>query len=265
MITQIKKLIDKIFHKKKPFIRFYSLEPGVLEVFPIVPSSQLRRKFTSSPVIPGEPSSKFCPGIRKLVSTGWIVTAPADFLIKPSDDGVKFEWVEPWRFGSSAMTLRGTTYIADHGPNQVVPLLDDPSDTLKSVVKVQTPWRVEASDDIVLLQLPTTYNNESRFYSATGIFDPRYGYTVNVQLFWKKLDEETVIKAGTPLCQFIPMSRKHLASNFYDVIIDDATSDDINIEKAFVYASNCVIHSTDNLSARLDRVTKVLSKFSKRG
>jgi hypothetical protein len=265
MITQIKKLIDKIFHKKKPFIRFYSLEPGVLEVFPIVPSSQIKRKFISSPVVPGESSSKFCPGIRKIVSTGWIVTAPADFLIKPSDDGVKFEWVEPWRFGSSAMTLRGTTYIADHGPNQVVPLLDDPEDTLKSVVKVQTPWRVETSDDIVLLQMPVTYNNESRFYSATGVFDPRYGYNVNIQLFWKKLNEETVIKAGTPLCQFIPMSRKHLASNFYDVIIEDANPNDIITEKAFVYASNCVIHSTDTLSARLDRATKVLSKFSKRG
>lgn len=264
MITQIKNLIYKLFNKTTPYVRFYSLESGVLELFPIIPSSKVKRSFTSSPVVEKEPSSKFCPGIKKIVSAGWIVTAPADFLIKPSDDGLRFDWIEPWQFGSEAMTLRGTSYIADHGPNQVVSLLDDFDNTLKSVVKVQTPWRVEASDDIVLLQLPVTYNNESRFYSATGIFDPKYGYQVNVQLFWKKLDGETIVKAGTPLCQFIPMSRKHLSTNLYNVTIDDASANDIKKEKAFVYAANCVMLSTDTLSARIDRTKKILSKFSKK-
>jgi len=259
MILQIKKILS-FFKKEKPYVRFYSIEPGVKELFPIVQSSQIKRNFVSQPTYEGEPSSKSCPGIRKIISTGWIVTAPADFIIKPTADGVRFDWVEPWRFGSEAPTLRGTSYISDHSPSQVIPLLDDPENTLKSAVKVQTPWRVESSDDVLLLQLPVTYNNEDRFYSATGFLDTRYGYNVNVQLFWRKLNEETLVRAGTPLCQLIPVSRKHLTMNTYDVIIEDATPEDIKKEKAFVYAANCVIHKHDSLSKRLDRTLKILSK-----
>ena len=261
---QIKSLFNKFFKKKKPYVRFYSIEPGVLELFPIVSSSKIKRSFTTAPEIQGIHPVKSCPGIRKVVSTGWVVTAPADFIIKPSDDGLKFDWVEPWQFGSAAETLRGTSYISGHGPYQTIPLLDDPLETLKSIVKVQTPWRVESSDDVLLLQLPVTYNNEDRFYSATGFLDTRYGYNVNVQLFWKKINEETLVRAGTPLCQLIPISRKHLSMNNYDIIIDDATETDIQKEKAIVYASNCVIHEKDNLSSRIDRAMKILKKYSKK-
>lgn len=261
MITQFKNFCNKILRKKKPYVRFYSIEPGVLEVFPIIPSSHHKRKFTTIPPVENQPSVKSCPGIRKVVSAGWIVPAPADFIIKPSEDGFMFEWLEPWRFGSAAPTLRGPSYIAEHGPHQTIPLLDDEETMLKSVVKVQTPWRVETSDDILLLQLPVTYNNESRFYAATGFLDTRYGYNVNIQLFWKKTDGETLVRAGTPLCQFIPVSRKHLAMNNYDVAIEDANELDLKKEQAFVYAANCAILAHDNLSSRLTRSLKILTKY----
>jgi hypothetical protein len=263
MTTLCKKLFG-FWKKQKPFIRFYSVEPGVVELFPIVQSSTIKRKFTSIPTVEGELSVKTCPGIRKIISTGWIVTAPADFIIKPSEDGLRFDWLEPWRFGTSAPTLKGPSYIADHGPDQVLPLIGDDPRTLKSVVKVQTPWRVETSDDILLLQLPVTYNNEYRFSSATGFLDTRYGYNINVQLFWHAVDKEVLVKAGTPLCQFIPISRKHLSTNAYDVIVEDATDLDIKKEKAFVYASNCVILKHDKLSSRLDRAMKILTNYSKK-
>jgi hypothetical protein len=263
MTTLCKKLFG-FWKKKKSFIRFYSIEPGVAELFPIIQSAKLKRKFTNMPVVEGELSVKTCPGIRKVVSTGWVVTAPADFVIKPSSDGLRFEWLEPWLFGTSAPTLKGPSYIADHGPDQVLPLIGDDPATLKSVVKVQTPWRVETSDDVLLLQLPVTYNNEHRFSSATGFLDTRYGYNINVQLFWHVIDKEILIKAGTPLCQLIPVSRSHLSMNEYDVIVEDADESDIKKEKAFVYASNCVILKHDNLSARLDRTTKILTEYSKR-
>lgn len=263
MITQLKNLYSRLF-KKKPFIRFYSIDPGVVELFPIIPSSQIKRKFASMTVSEGTPSPKSCPGIRKIVSVGWVVTAPADFIIKPTPDGYRFDWLEPWQFGTGAPTLRGTSYISDHGPDQTEVLLDDSNNMLKSIVKVQTPWRVETSDDIVLLQIPVTYANEHRFYSATGILDPKYAYNVNVQLFWRETKEEILVRAGTPLCQLIPISRKHLAYNAYDVKIEDATELDIKKEQAFVYAANCVIHAKDNISSRLERTTTILNKFSKK-
>ena len=248
--------------EEKPSVRFYSLEPGVLELFPIVPSSKLDRQFLIEEQIGDVPealSSKNCPGIKKIVNVGWIVPAPADFIIKTNGDGISFDWAEPYRFHKGVQGYE--SYVSSHTRSQAEPLLDDPTDTLKTVVKIETPWRFETSDDIVFLQVPVTYNNERRFTSATGILDPKYGHTLNVQLFWKVLDDETLVRAGTPLCQLIPISRKHLNMGLYDTVIESADAIDQEKEKAFTYAANCVILNHDNLGSRLKRAVNILSKY----
>ncbi|CAB4125869.1 hypothetical protein UFOVP181_369 [uncultured Caudovirales phage] len=250
----------------KPFIRFYSLEPGTVTLFPIVKSTAIDRKFLSQSQVGDQPetlSSKNCPGIKKIVSSGWIVPAPADFSILTNGDGVSFDWGEPYRF--TKITPGMDAYVNSHTRSQTEPLLDNENTTLKTVVKIETPWRVEASDDTILLLMPVTYNNESRFSAATGILDPKYGHVLNIQLFWKVLNGATVIKAGTPLCQIIPISRKALSKSYYDVIIDVATDEDAKKEQEFNYASNCTFLANDSLSSRLSRVIAVLNKYKTRG
>lgn len=249
------------FKKMKPYIRFYSLEPGVTDLYPIIKSSALKRGYTEVPQPDGYPSSKNCPGIKKVVSSGWIVTAPADFTIKTMGDGVRLEWAEPYRF--SKVTPNMDAYVSAHGHSQTEPLLDDPANTLKTAVKLETPWRVEASEDIVLLQVPVAYNNESRFTAATGVLDTRYGHLLNVQLFWHVLEGETLVRAGTPLCQLIPVSRKMLSSSSYDVTIDNATEQDREKERKFNYAANCVFLNSDNLASRISRTLTILNKYKK--
>jgi hypothetical protein len=265
MSTLCKKLFGKIW-KKQPWVRFYSMEPGVSALFPIYPSKQLNRKYRSWPDEPNVMSTKTCPGILKLTSTGWIIPAPADFIIKVDNSGISYDWREPWRFKT------GPEYPSDvaryvsavHGPNQTVCLLDDPSEVLSSIVKIETPWRVEAADDVVFIMMPVHYNNEDRFFAATGILDSRYGYNLNIQLFWKNQPGETLVRAGTPLCHIIPMKREYLGVGAYDVTIDDADSADWVRERAWVYASNCAIMATDSLSARLNRLSKILKNYTKR-
>lgn len=256
-------LIKNLFRKTRPLIRFYCLTPGVKEIFPIYPSSQLKRKFHSADVQDSGPSIKFCPGIRKISGTGWIVPAPADFVITPHENGIGFDYIEPFRFQTGMENPNYHRYIHSHGPDQTMPLLDDDSNDLKSVVKVETPWRVETSEDIVLLQLPVSYNNEGRFKSASGVLDTKYGYNINIQLFWNKDSKETLVRAGTPLCQLIPISRKHLQNSFYDVKIENAEPEDYVKERAFIYATNCVIMKTDTLSSRLRRTSAIMSAFIK--
>lgn len=254
-----------IFKKKAPYVRFYSVEPGVKDLFPIVSSSSVKRNFMIQPQIGDMPetlSSKNCPGIKKIINTGWIVPAPADFTIQTTGDGVFFEWGEPYRF--TKVTPGMDAYISGHTRSQTEPLLDNPNDTLKSVVKVETPWRIDASDDTVLLIVPVTYNNESRFQAATGILDPRYGYLLNIQLFWKVLEGKTLIRAGTPLCQIIPVSRKSISVANYDVTIDDASEIDLQKEKEFNYAANCTFLFADKLSSRLNRSISILNKYKRR-
>ena len=250
----------KNWFTKKPTIRFYSMEQGVVDLFPIVKANTVKRKFLEGVQDPNSNvSSQNCPGIKKIISTGWIVPAPADFEITTNGDGVYFEWGEQYRFSKG--TEGRTAYISGHSRVQVEPLLDDPDNTLKTVIKIESPWRVEASDDVVFLQMPVTYNNESRFQAAVGILDPRYAHLINIQLFWKHMEGKTVVKAGTPLCQLVPVSRKWLNLSNYDVTIDSATSIDIEKEKAFNYATDCAMLSSDTLASRITRTIKILNKY----
>lgn len=266
MTSLCKKLFGR-FSKKKSWVRFYSLEPGVATLYPIFPSRQLIRKYREWSDIPDVLSTKNCPGILKLTATGWIVTAPADFTIKIDEHGLGYQWREPWRFrtGPEYPPDMSRYVSAVHGPNQTACLLDDPDKVLSSIVKIETPWRVEASDDVLFMMLPVHYNNEKRFFSATGILDSRYGYNLNIQLFWNSREPgETLVKAGTPLCHIIPLNRDSLSLSNYDTVVEDADNNDWIRERAWVYASNCALIKTDTLSARLNRLSKILKHYVKR-
>ena len=199
--------------KPKSWIRFYSLEPAVADLYPIITAHSLKRSWQQPEIkkskcpISGMMSSSNCPGITNVANAGYIMTAPADFIISTSGDGFSFAWEVPYMF---KFTDGNRGYIEKHDAKQTEPLLDNPDNTLKEIVKVETPWRIKASNDVVLLQLPVTYNNEKRFTPATGIIDPKYAHVLNVQLFWHVMEGEVHIKAGTPLCQYIPLNRKYL-------------------------------------------------------
>jgi len=264
MTTLCKKLFGWLGKNKKtkPYIRFYSLTPGVVDLFPIVRSSTVERPYRSSQTYEGVPPSKNCPAINKIVGSGWIVPAPADFIIDTNGDGTTIQWLEPYRFKRSS-DINESSYVVLHSWHQTDPLVDDPEKTVRTVVKLETPWRVDMSDDYVLLQLPVTYNKESRFTAAIGVLDPEYGYTVNVQLFWNVKEGRTLVKAGTPLCQLVPVLKDALSPGFYDVIIDNATEQDQLKDREFNYAASCVILNHDSLGSRLSRSKKILNKYKK--
>lgn len=262
MTTLCKKLFGNWF-KKKPYIRFYSLYPGVLELFPIVKSIEIKRQFLDKSNYPPETlSTANCPGLKKIASAGFIIPAPADFEITTNGDGSSFSWVEPMVFGKG---LPGTeSYINSHTKEQTSPLISNIHETLATAIKVETPWRFETSEDVVFLQLPVMYNNESRFVAASGILDPVFSNTVNVQLFWKKLNGTELVRAGTPLCQYIPILRKDLNLNEYDILIENADNLDFQREASYNFAANCVVLKHDPLSARLIRASKILKSFKRR-
>lgn len=261
MITKFKKLLG--LEKKKSFVRFYSLTPGVSDLFPIIKSKDVPRKFLDRTEYPTHvlPTST-CPGLKKIVSCGFIIPAPADFEIITNGDMCTFEWRSPIEFTKGVPNSQG--YINSHAKEQTAPLLSNFHDTLITVVKIETPWRFEMSDDMVMLVLPVQYNNEDRFSAATGILDPRYSNTVNIQLFWKKINEKTLIRAGTPLCQFVPIRRNDLNLNTYDIQIENANELDNQREAAYNYSANCVILNDDNIGSRLARASSIFSKFKRR-
>lgn len=250
------------FTKKKSYIRFYSGYEGVVDIFPVIKSSFLKRNCLDKKAYQEERlATSNCPAIRKITSAGFIVPAPADFEITTNGDGTSLSWIQPVLFTKGYPGSE--SYISSHPPTQTVPLLNDLHTTLQTIIKVETPWRVDTSDDIVFLQMPVSYCNESRFEAAVGILDPKQCHVINVQVFWKVLNDKTIIKAGTPLCQLIPINRKELSLNGIDVSVGYANETDNCRERSYNYSAHCVFYNTDNLSSRLSRAHKVLTKYGK--
>lgn len=250
-----------LFKPKKSWLRFYSLEPGLVECYPVLETSKIKRSWMQPDVkdmrcpFQGSQNSSNCPGIKQISRMGYVMVAPMDFIIITNGDGVSFNYEVPNTFN------RHSNYISDHAPEQVIPLIDSPRDTLKHIVKVETPWRVRASDDIVLLQTHVHWNNESRFQAVTGIFDPRFAMQANVQLMWHVMDsgpEGTLIKAGTPLCQYIPMPRAVLEKNWYNTTIDNADQKDWDLEAAFNYSIRAEWMVHDNVQGRIKRAMQAI-------
>ena len=281
-----------IFKKKKKWVRFYSLTPGVKDLQPWIPAVKLKRKWqidaikkhstkeNKCPVLKlnrvwdyyqnrlqgGGEDEKIeglfahaatCPALSDLFRTGWVMTAPADILIKIDRDAGNFKWIV------LCDVNQGDQFVKAHVPEQTEgmrELVDQQKDVLDTTIKLELPWRVQTHPDIVFLQIPVPYWDEDRFSVPTGIVDTSYSYEINLQMFWHKLDEEThLIKAGTPLCQWIPMERKYLDNNQFDVIIEDANQHDIDNNRVMDYASYMNFIQDTTLKGRIENNKYILS------
>lgn len=245
-----------IFKKKKPWVRFYSVDPGVADLHPWFPARKLHRKWRTDAIKQQNDPSKRCPYLRVtklwervqnelrgengtpeiyshavtcpaltgLMDSGYVLPAPGDFIIKTDGTGVNFEWV------SQILFNKNTRYIKAHIPQQTEGmrnLVDPQKDVLDWTVKMELPWRVQAHPDVVFIQMPIPYWDEDRFTPPVGIVDPSYSYEINLQLFWHKIEEgEYLVKAGTPLCQWIPVHRDFLKMKGWEVVVETANQDD---------------------------------------
>tara|TARA_B100000131_G_scaffold113952_1_gene110985 strand:+ start:2533 stop:3438 length:906 start_codon:yes stop_codon:yes gene_type:complete len=289
-----------IFKKKKKWVRFYCLTPGIKELHPWIPAVKLKRKWqidaikkhskkeNKCPVLKvnrmwdyymnrlqggGEDEridglfahAATCPALSDLFRSGWVMTAPADILIKvhrgipPGGDKeiTTFNWVV------LSDVNQGNDFVKAHIPEQtdgMRQLVDQQKEILDTTIKLELPWRVQSHPDIVFLQIPVPYWDEDRFTVPTGIVDTSYSYEVNLQMFWHKIDDDAhLIKAGTPLCQWIPIEKKYLDNNQFDVIIEDANQYDIENNKIMDYARGMNFMQDTTLKERIGIHKHILS------
>jgi len=258
-----------IFSKAKPKIRFYSLISAVQTLYPITPSKDLKREWISEEKKDFKvrqskcPLSKLtefsinkCPAIHNVMNVGYVIYAPADFKVHTNGD-------EKTIIFTATKIMPHAEYVTTHDEEVAQWLMRNPSQyTFPKVVKVNTPWRVSTDDDIIFLQVPVTFNSENRFSAVTGIYDPMMTHEFNVQLFWHIKEGDEIIKAGTPLCQYIPMSRSVLYS--MDYIVDNLTQKDIQLEDEYLYLRSTMFRETADFQTRVSRMMKIIKKFSER-
>ena len=104
------------------------------------------------------------------------------------------------------------------------------------------------------------YYDEDRFSVPTGIVDPSYSYEVNLQMFWHAVEPgEYLVKAGTPLCQWIPIPRQWLNNNEFDVIVEDANEEDLKNNEIMDYHRYMSFPEMTTLKGRIANQKKILS------
>ena len=242
-------IVSMFWNKKKRTIRFYNPIEAIVRAYPVIHSKSLKRPWmdgevkkyknlldmsTKSSTCPLRHivSTAKCPGIHTLFNTGYIVRAPMDIKIITNGDGVSFH--------ASTLGELPDNYkiVGEHPPEQLADLVAIPHQSLKSLIKIHTTWKVSCPDDIVFLVMPVSYNNESRFTTAMGILDPLEAPEVNSQLYWHVLDGAEVIKAGTALAQYIPIPRDIGCELIVDTYQPDDARKDANLAYALTHSNN---------------------------
>ena len=277
-----------LFNRKKKWIRFYSMQPGIAELHPVFPATKLKRKWrkdaltsqdkrdeitikqcpakkaaavwetlaTKIPPVNFWSHAVTCPALHGVMDNGYILPCPADIIIQLDGTG-NFEW-------KSTMEFYGGRYVSAHIPEQTQGMRNLVShnqnkDVLDWTIKMETPWRIQAHKDIVFIQIPVTYWEEDRFSIATGLVDPRYSYEVNMQIFWHKTEPgEYIIKAGTPLAQWIPVHRDFLTSKAFNVAIETANKDDLDNNEIMEYNRGKDLFGNTTLGERIETQANIL-------
>lgn len=266
------------FKKNKSWVRFYSMDQNVATMYPVIESRLASRDWNGVGNLDrnrpeqGKQTVLNCPAIKQITSAGYVLQAPADFVIKTSGKLENVSWETPFLFKrhSDKYTFSNSEYyISWHSPAQTEPVIPrecphSSKEYLHSAIKVETPWRVKTSDDILLLQLPVTYNNEERFSAAVGILDPRYMHAISVQLLWHITNGETLVKAGTPLVQYIPISRHLVEKGNIDFIVDTASTVEEEIEEAYAFANHSRFPRSDTVTNKVKIITQLFDFFRKK-
>ena len=251
------------FQRKKQ-IRFHSMSSGTNTLYPIIHSSKLNREWIAEEKQdyksrcpfnfkgPTAHSINRCPAIHSIMNQGYIIRAPADIAV--TRRGNKLETFAP-------DIVPHIPTVVTHGEEVSKWLLDSAKDnTCEEVVKVNTPWRCTTNDpDLIFLVVKVPFVNETRFSAVMGVMDPRIAFEINVQLFWHEEDgKDELIKAGTPLCMYIPMNRKYLGTSF---VCEDPTETDWEVEKEMAYSYASVNEASTSLTERVSKVAKILKKY----
>lgn len=222
---------------KKPQVEFVTLIPEVMQIMPITPARDIKFDWVKEALadykkLKTEADGKEklthisrCPGILGISNQGWIQRSWQDIVIKTNGDGSTYKWKTPLNQLTTDLDHKWQWDYVSHHPEHLFSQYNKLNkNTLKTIIKVQSPWMAYIPKGYVLMSMPIPYPDNHIFTAAIGLLDGDYGPNfLNVQMFWHELNGETVIPAGTPLCQYILLKKEKI-----DYKIREYTKKDID-------------------------------------
>lgn len=238
----IKKLLSQFFSDPTPELKFVCLIPEVAATMPIVPAAKTNYNWfrtatdafkQQKDINPGKSLRHVarCPGIISVSKTGWIQRSYQDISIGTNGSGVDFNWSTPIDQASMATGHEWNyNYVSHHDDTVLAAYNNLKPHTLKTTIKIQSPWVVYIPSGYQLLCVPIPYPDDNRFTAAIGILDGDQGPNfLNVQIFWHSLNGIEIIPAGTPLVQYF-LIKKQDVKTVID-IVNQETLEDLRLRR----------------------------------
>ena len=199
---------------KQQRIEFFNSEPSICDIHPIIETKDLKlnwikeaKKDFQDHVAKGDTDTPGyihltrCPGIFDLFKYGYVIPLSKDIMITPKGEDFHYNF----------HLSQNPQYVSPFGiQGQNAELIARPPWSANFLIKIITGWHVIAPKGVKFLVLPIAYPDTFNFTNTIGIMNPALSTEINLQLFWNTTDEtkETVVRAGTPLAQLIPLSEK---------------------------------------------------------
>jgi len=216
-------------------MEFIQRVEGVAELMPIIPASQYKhpwvgrlaedlKKQRSRPDygMQQEIHTAKCPGIFGVVQNGWILRTWQDITIETNGDGNTCSWTS----AINQDNLIGVNAIGFHPAGQLTDFLENWDGALRQVVKFQTGWSCKVPKGYFLMEMPVAYSDDDRFEVLPGMHHVG-GYTeLNPQTKWKVKSGKTLIKAGTPIAQYMLVKREE-----FDMSMRLAKGTELNLSR----------------------------------
>jgi hypothetical protein len=201
---------------KKPKVVFDCLIPGVERIMPMVEAKTIRHPWVNKAVaelkadrqrpefgMKRQVHTAKCPGIFSLQRHGWVMRTWQDITIETFGDGDRFEWTSA--IDQKKLSEQAGEYVGFHSDIQLANYMENwPNNAIRTLLKLQSPWRCIVPKGYYLLEMPVAYSDENRFTTVNGFFSHEQGPAqMNPQFMWHVMNGKTLIKAGTPIAQYI--------------------------------------------------------------
>jgi len=232
-------------------IEFFSTVDGLTDTYPVTHSKSVLPTWIKTAQQEYSQLKNYdfhiarCPGIVDVLTTGYVVSAWHDIAVRSGPSSLETyapavdleELLE-----KPVLQVQQGDSIAKHIPKRPW--------SNKSILKINTPWHIIS--DCKFMMLPMPYTDQFEFESCIGILDPSVSSEINIQGYVNGHGEFT-IRAGTPLCQLVPISQQT-----YDLKVRDANDHDHKWITRRKYYNSIGFNLNKNI------VSKAYNKFFKR-
>jgi hypothetical protein len=175
-----------------------------------------------------------CPGIFSLQRTGWVLRTWQDITIETNGDGQSFQWRSA--IDQTTISRNKIEAVGSHSKETLAGYMENWSpNSLQTIIKINSGWACKVPKGYSLMEMPIPYLDDSRFTTLHGFFPYEYGEApMNPLLVWHKLNGKVLIKAGTPIAQYMLVANADFEIETTGADIDSFDLRTTSIQSRFV-------------------------------